>query len=71
MAFHDFIRDSEGWQTRQDETLFANPYLSVHRVTSTSPSAVPPPYSPVERPTPRKLNRSTAVPRSCSAFATR
>ena len=38
MAFHDFIRDSEGWQTRQDETLFANPYLSVHRVTTTSPS---------------------------------
>jgi len=38
MAFHDFIRDSDGWQTRQDETLFANPYLSVHRVTTTSPS---------------------------------
>jgi ADP-ribose pyrophosphatase len=38
MAFHDFIRDSEGWQTRQDETLFANPYLSVHRVTTTSPT---------------------------------
>ena len=38
MAFHDFIRDSEGWQTRQDEALFANPYLSVHRVTTTSPT---------------------------------
>ena len=38
MAFHDFIRDSEGWQTRQDEMLFSNPYLSVHRVTTTSPS---------------------------------
>ncbi|EDY17678.1 NUDIX hydrolase [Chthoniobacter flavus Ellin428] len=38
MAFHDFIRDSEGWQTRQNETLFANPYLSVHRVTTTSPT---------------------------------
>jgi len=38
MAFHDFIRDSEGWQTRGDETLFANPYLSVHRVTTTSPT---------------------------------
>lgn len=38
MAFHDFIRDTEGWQTRQDELLFSNPYLSVHRVTTTSPS---------------------------------
>jgi len=38
MAFHDFIRDSDGWQTRQDETLFANPYLSVHRVSTTSPT---------------------------------
>jgi len=38
MAFHDFIRDSDGWQTRQDEMLFSNPYLSVHRVTTTSPS---------------------------------
>jgi ADP-ribose pyrophosphatase len=42
MAFHHFIRDSEGWQTQGDETLFANPYLSVHRVTTTSPTrAVP------------------------------
>jgi 8-oxo-dGTP pyrophosphatase MutT (NUDIX family) len=38
MAFHDFIRDSEGWQTQGDETLFANPHLSVHRVTTTSPT---------------------------------
>ena len=38
MAFHDFIRDSEGWQTQSDETLFANPYLSVQRVTTTSPT---------------------------------
>lgn len=38
MAFHDFIRDSDGWQTQQDEMLFSNPYLSVHRVTTTSPS---------------------------------
>jgi 8-oxo-dGTP pyrophosphatase MutT (NUDIX family) len=38
MPFHDFIRDSDGWQTQQDETLFANPYLSVHRVTTTSPT---------------------------------
>jgi ADP-ribose pyrophosphatase len=38
MAFHEFIRDTEGWQTQGDETLFANPYLSVHRVTTTSPT---------------------------------
>jgi len=38
MAFHDFIRDGDGWQTQQDETLFANPYLSVHRMTTTSPT---------------------------------
>ena len=38
MAFHDFIRDSEGWQTRGDETLFANNYLSVHRMTMTTPT---------------------------------
>jgi len=38
MAFHEFIRDTEGWNTQQNETLFANPYLSVHRVTTTSPS---------------------------------
>jgi ADP-ribose pyrophosphatase len=44
MAFHDFIRDSDGWQTQQDETLFANPYLSVHRVTTTSPTR-PQPFS--------------------------
>ena len=44
MAFHDFIRDSEGWQTQGDETLFANPYLSVHRITTTSP-ARPEPFT--------------------------
>ncbi|HEY3898441.1 MAG TPA: NUDIX hydrolase [Chthoniobacter sp.] len=38
MAFHDFICDSEGWQTQHDETLHANDYLSVHRVTTTSPT---------------------------------
>ena len=38
MAFHDFIRDSGGWQTQHDETLFANPYLSVHRMTTISPT---------------------------------
>src|SRR5437773_2484533 len=38
MSFHDFIRDTEGWKTCADESLFANPYLAVHRVTVTSPS---------------------------------
>lgn len=38
MPFHDFIRDSEGWKTVSDETLFANPYLEVHKVTVTSPT---------------------------------
>lgn len=38
MAFHDFIRDGDGWQTQDDETLFANPYVAVHRVTVTSPT---------------------------------
>jgi len=50
MAFHDFIRDSEGWQTQSDETLFANPYLSVHRRTVTSPSRETPfPWTVVHR----------------------
>lgn len=38
MAFHNFIRDTDGWQTQGVETLFANPYLSVQRVTTTSPT---------------------------------
>lgn len=38
MRFHDFIRDSEGWQLVGDETLFANPYLEVHRVTISTPT---------------------------------
>lgn len=38
MAFHNFIRDEDGWQTHANETLFANPYLSVQRVTVTSPT---------------------------------
>jgi len=36
--FHHFIQDADGWQTTGDETLFANPYLEVHRVTVTSPT---------------------------------
>src|SRR5579871_6678756 len=42
MAFHEFIRDGDGWQTQADETLFANPYLSVHRKTSISPTRAKP-----------------------------
>lgn len=38
MAFHHFIQDRDGWQTVSDETLFANPYLEVHRPTVTSPT---------------------------------
>ncbi len=38
MAFHDFIRDENGWQTSGDETLLTTPYVSVHRVTVTSPT---------------------------------
>lgn len=38
MAFHDVIRDPEGWRTLHDETLFANDYLEVHRPTVTSPT---------------------------------
>lgn len=38
MPFHDFIRDSIGWQTLASDALFTNPYLSVHRVTVTSPT---------------------------------
>ena len=38
MAFHNFIRDEDGWQTHANEPLFANPYLSVQRVTVSSPT---------------------------------
>ena len=38
MRFHDFVRDSEGWRLVGDETLFANPYLEVHRVTISTPT---------------------------------
>lgn len=37
MPFHHFIQDSPGWRTHQDELLFANPHLEVHRVTVVSP----------------------------------
>ena len=38
MKFHRFIQDSEGWRLVKDDTLFANPYLEVHRITVTSPT---------------------------------
>ena len=38
MPFHDFIRDSDGWQTHARENLFENNYLSVESVTVTSPT---------------------------------
>jgi ADP-ribose pyrophosphatase len=38
MRFHDFIRDSDGWRLAGDETLFANPYLEVHKVLITTPT---------------------------------
>ena len=42
MPFHHFIRDSHGWRTLADETLFANDYLEVHRPTVTSPTRAEP-----------------------------
>ena len=42
MAFHHFIQDTDGWRTLADETLFANPYLEVHRPTVTSPTRTEP-----------------------------
>ena len=42
MRFHDFIRDSAGWHLVGDETLFANPYLEVRKVTVTSPTRATP-----------------------------
>jgi ADP-ribose pyrophosphatase len=44
MRFHEFIQDLDGWQTHQSEKLFANPYLSVERVTISSPTR-PDPFS--------------------------
>ena len=42
MPFHDHIRDADGWTTQQRETLFANPYLAVEKVTVTSPTRAMP-----------------------------
>ncbi len=38
MRFHDYIRDSEEWRLIGDETLFANPYIEIHKLTVTSPT---------------------------------
>ncbi len=38
MAFHEFIKDGEGWGTLQREPLFDNPYLTVERVQVHSPA---------------------------------
>ncbi len=38
MRFHDYIRDSEEWRLVGDETLFANPYIEIHKLTVTSPT---------------------------------
>ncbi len=38
MRFHDYIRDSAEWRLVGDETLFANPYIEIHRLTVTSPT---------------------------------
>jgi ADP-ribose pyrophosphatase len=42
MPFHHFIRESDGWRTLSDETLFANPHVEVHRPTVTSPTRAEP-----------------------------
>ena len=41
MAFHEFIK-SDGWQVIEDDTVFSNPYLEVHRVSVTSPMRAEP-----------------------------
>ena len=38
MRFHQFIKDGSGWRLVNDETLFANPYLEVHKVRMISPT---------------------------------
>jgi ADP-ribose pyrophosphatase len=38
MHFHRFIQNEPGWKVVNDETLFANPYLQVHKFTVTSPT---------------------------------
>ena len=38
MPFQNFIRDTDGWRTVADDTLYANAYLEIHRVSVTSPT---------------------------------
>ena len=38
MSFHDFIRDSEGWQTTRRDLQFANPFLEVYQTETRTPS---------------------------------
>ena len=38
MAFHDFIRDRDGWKTVSADVQFANPHLEVHHLVLCSPS---------------------------------
>ena len=38
MPFHEFIPETPGWSTRADDTLYANAYLEIHRVSVTSPT---------------------------------
>ncbi|MEA3209509.1 MAG: ADP-ribose pyrophosphatase [Chthoniobacter sp.] len=42
MPFHHFIRDAEGWRTHQNETLFANPYVEIHRTLVSTPTRAEP-----------------------------
>lgn len=51
MNFHDFIRDSEGWQTLTRELLFENPHLQVYRTETRTPSRPdkPRPWTVVHR----------------------
>ena len=39
MNFHDFIRDSEGWQTLSRELQYENPYLQVYRTETRTPDS--------------------------------
>ena len=38
MAFHDFIRDRDGWETLSRDKLFENPYLQVFATETRTPS---------------------------------
>ena len=38
MPFHEFSTNQPGWDKLEDETVFANPHVEVHRVKLTSPT---------------------------------